>query len=80
MDQTKRLNIEYPHEEFGYLKLMAHKLNMSLKEFCTQKLMEAVEEEEDNLWADRLEKRIAEANPDDFVDWDEAMKVAGWDV
>jgi hypothetical protein len=78
--EMKRIDIDLPHGEYGYLKLMCHKLNMSIKDFCTKKIIEAVDEEEDNLWADRLEKRIAEADPSDFIEWDEMKKLAGWDV
>ncbi len=80
MPQTKRLNFDFPYEEYGYLKLMCHKLNTTMKDFCTQKIIEAIEEEEDNLWADRLEKHIAEAAPADFVSWEEMKKLARWDV
>lgn len=80
MANTKRLNIDYPFEEYGYLKLMAHRLNMTLKDFCTQKLIAAVEEEEDNLLAVQVEQRLATASPDDFIPWEQAIKEAGWDV
>lgn len=79
MQPNKRLIFDFPPEEFGYLKLLCHKLDVTLKEFCTQKLKEAIEEEECIILGTRLEMKSEEC-PEDFIPWEEAIKEAEWDV
>ena len=80
MPETKRLNIDFPHEEYGYLKLMCHKLNLSMKDFCTKKLIDALEEDEDILMAQQMDELIKNSKPDDFIPWEEAKTLMGMDV
>ena len=79
MKETVRINFEFPREEYPYLKLACAKLGVSLREFATKQLLEAVEEHEDLMLAQTASERLDALNEDDLIDWDDARRLAGWD-
>lgn len=42
--QYKRLSIEFPAEEYVYLKMVCAKQGISVKEFVTKSVMKSIEE------------------------------------
>lgn len=77
---THRLNIEFPSEDFTYLKMLCAEKGMSIKDFVVPVILRAMEEEEDALLARKAQKRLKILNPNDLISIEEAFKEAGWDV
>lgn len=80
MSETVRLNFEFPKEEYPYLKMLCAQKGISFKELATQLLLQAIEEYEDEMMAKKAEEIISNSSEDDWISWDEAYKLAGWDV
>ena len=76
---TIRLNFEFPLSEYPYLKMVCAKKGLSLREFATQLLVKAIEEAEDEMLAQKANKRLEIMKPEDLIPFDEASKLAGWD-
>jgi hypothetical protein len=76
---TVRLNFEFPREEYPYLKLLCAKRGLSLRDFGTELFIKAIEEAEDELLAQKANKRLEQREEKDLIDWDEATRLAGWD-
>lgn len=74
----KKLSVEFPAEEYVYLKMACAKKGMSLKEFVSQAVIRSIEEYEDELDLKTLEEITPEeragAQP-----WSEVKKELGWD-
>lgn len=79
MKTTVRLNFEFPREEYPFLKMLCAEKGVSLREFATELLMQAIEEYEDRILARKARKRLKEINKDDNISFDEAKKLAGWE-
>lgn len=47
MKDTVRLNFEFPRSEYPSLKMLCAKMGLSLKDFATQLIIEAIDEAED---------------------------------
>lgn len=77
---THRLNIEFPSDDYIYLKMLCAEKGMSIKEFIIPLILRAMEEEEDALLVRKAKKRLKNINPADFVPIEEAFKEAGWNV
>jgi len=79
MKSTVRLNFEFPREIYPYLKMICAKEGVSLREFATCVLVEAIEEYEDNLLAQEASKRLKGMDEKNLVSFSRAKKLAGWD-
>lgn len=77
--QYKKLSVEFPIEEYTYLKLACAKKGVSLKEFVTQSLIKSIEEYEDELDSISLKEALTEKNIKNAIPWEEAEKKLGWD-
>lgn len=77
--QYKKLSIEFPIEEYTYLKLACAKQGVSIKEFVTKSVIKTIENYEDELDLISLRKARAEENIKNAIPWDEAAKELGWD-
>ncbi|MBA2369012.1 MAG: hypothetical protein H0V82_08325 [Candidatus Protochlamydia sp.] len=75
----KKLNIEFPIEEYTYLKMACAKKGVSLKEFVTRSLIKSIEEYEDELDSISLKEALTEENIKNAISWNEAEKILGWD-
>lgn len=80
MSETIRLNFEFPKEEYPHLKMLCAQKGISFKELATQLLLQAIEEYEDEVMAKKAEEIMSNSSKDDWITWDEAYKLAGWDV
>jgi hypothetical protein len=77
--QYKKLSIEFPAEEYIYLKMACAKKEVSLKDFVTQAVIKAVEDYEDELDSLALQEALTEENIKNAIPWEEAKKQLGWD-
>jgi uncharacterized protein (DUF1778 family) len=77
--QYKRLSIEFPAEEYVYLKMACAKQGVSMKNFVTQAVIEHIEDYENKLDSIALRKALKEENLKNAIPWKEAEKQLGWD-
>jgi hypothetical protein len=77
---THRLNIEFPSDDYTYLKMLCAEKGVSIKDFVVPLILRAMEEEEDLLLSRKAQKRLKNINPDDLIPIEEAFKEAGWNV
>lgn len=74
----KKLSVEFPAEEYIYLKMACAKKGVSLKEFVNQAVIRSIEEYEDELDLKALEK-ITEDEREKAQPWEDVKKELGWD-
>lgn len=77
--QYKRLSVDFPAEEYVFLKLSCAKQHLSIKEFVNKAIMRSIDEYEDELDAKMLES-ITEDDLKNARPWEEVKKELGWDV
>jgi len=77
MKNTVRLNFEFPKKAYPYLKLLCREQGVSLREFATKTLIEAMEEYEDRILAKKAKKRLKELNSKENMSFDKAIGLAG---
>lgn len=75
---THRLNLDFPAEEYVYLKMLCTQKGVSIKDFVVPLILSAIEQEEDALLAQKASIRMKNSNPTDFISIDQAFKEAGW--
>lgn len=79
MRDTVRLNFEFPRKYYPYLKMVLAKRGISLKDFASRILIEAIESAEDELSTQRGNERLDKMNDEDLIPWEDAKHLAGWD-
>lgn len=62
-------------DEYPYLKMVCAKKGLSLKEFATNILIEAIQEAEDEMLAERANKRLETMQPGDVIGWSEVKQI-----
>lgn len=72
MKKTVRINFEFPREAYPYLKMLCAAKGISLKDFATQLLLQAIEEHEEG-------PIIKKGSGKKAISWDEARALAGLD-
>jgi hypothetical protein len=77
---THRLNIEFPSDEYSYLKMLCAEKGISIKDFVVPLILRAIEKEEDSLLTRKAQIRLKNMNPENLIPIDDAFKEAGWDV
>lgn len=77
--EHKRLSIEFPVEQFVYLKMTCAKKGISLKDFVTEAVIHSMEEYEDELALKALNESLTEENLKNAVPWEKVKKDLGWD-
>ena len=75
----KRLSIEFPAEEYTYLKLACAKQGISIKDFVTQAVVKTIEEYEEELDVLAFKEAYTEENIAKAVPWSEVKKELGWE-
>lgn len=78
--QTHRLNIDFPYDEYKYLKMLCADKGVSIKDFLVPVIIKAIEDEEDDKLAKKAARRLKNLNLDDCIPFEDAIKAAGWDV
>lgn len=77
--QYKKLSIEFPAEDYVFLKMACAKQQVSIKDFVTQAVNARIDAFEAELDAIALEKTLKEENIESAISWEEAKKDLGWD-
>lgn len=77
---THRLNIEFPSDDYTYLKMLCAKKGVSIKDFVVPLILRAIEEEEDALLVKKAEQRLKNMDSTDLIPIEEAFKEAEWNV
>lgn len=77
--RTHRLNIDFPADDYVYLKMLCAEKRLSLKDFLVPVILKAMEEEEDTLLARKAQQRLSRIHPDDLIPIEDAFEAAGWD-
>jgi hypothetical protein len=72
----KKLSVEFPAEEYVYLKMACVKKGVSLKEFVNQAVIRSVEEYEDELALKALEE-ITEEDRKNAQPWYDIKRELG---
>lgn len=72
----KKLTVEFPVEEYVFLKLACAKKGVSIKEFVNKAVMRSIEEYEDELDLKNLEQ-ITEDDRINALSWEEVKKELG---
>jgi len=75
----KKLSIEFPAEEYIYLKMACAKKGVTLKDFVTQAVIKTVEDYEDELDLLALREARTEENMKNAIPWEDVVKQLGWD-
>ena len=76
---TIRINFEFPRSYYPYLKMIIALKGLSLRDFASEVLIEAMEKAEDEMLAAKAIDRLAHLKEEDLIPWDEATRLAGWD-
>lgn len=77
---THRLNIEFPSDDYVYLKMLCAEKGVSIKDFVVPLILKAIKEEEDALLIRKARQRLKNMDPMDLIPIKDAFKEAGWDV
>jgi hypothetical protein len=77
---TNRLNIEFPSDEYTYLKMVCAGKGVSIKDFVVPLILKAIEDEEDVLLVKNAQQRLKSIDLDELIPIEEAFKEAGWNV
>ncbi len=77
---SRRLNIEFPSEEYTYLKMLCAEKGISIKDFVIPLILGAIEEEEDALLIRKAQQRLKNMDSTDLIPIEEAFKEAGWNA
>jgi uncharacterized protein (DUF1778 family) len=71
---TKKLTIEFPADEYVFLKMACEHQGISMKEFVTKSIIKSVEEYEDIIDKQNIESALADIIENSAVDWDDLKK------
>ena len=77
---VRRLNIEFPSDDYTYLKMLCAEKGVSIKDFVVPLILRAMKDEEDTLLIRKAQQRLKNMNPADLIPIEDAFKEAGWDV
>lgn len=74
----KKLSVEFPADEYVYLKMTCAKKGVSIKEFVNQAVIKSIEEYEDELDLKALEQ-VTEDERKNAQSWEDVKRELGWD-
>lgn len=77
---THRMNIDFPSDDYSYLKMLCAEKGITIKEFVVPLVLKAMEEEEDALLIRKAQQRLKNVDPSDLIPIEDAFREAGWDV
>lgn len=77
---THRLNIDFPSDEYTYLKMLCAEKGVSIKDFVVPLILKAIEQEEDALLTRKALHRLKSLDQNHLIPIEEAFKEAGWNV
>lgn len=75
MEKYKKLSVDFPADEYVYLKMACAKQNISIKDFVTKAVIKSIEDYEDDLTVEKLnEKNFETASGKVFKKYDKMFK------
>lgn len=74
----KKLSVDFPIEDYVFLKMACAKQNVSIKEFVNQAVIKSIDEYETYLDSLSLSE-ITQEEIDNAIPLDEVIKELGWD-
>jgi len=77
---THRMNIDFPSDDYTYLKMICAEKGVTIKDFVVPLILRAMEEEEDAFLARKAQQRLKNLDNTDLISIEDAFKEAGWDV
>jgi hypothetical protein len=77
---THRLNVEFPADDYAYLKMLCAEKGISIKDFVIPVVLEAMEKEEDALLIKKAKQRLKKMNTDNLIPIEDAFKQANWNT
>lgn len=77
---TNRLNIDFPSDDYTYLKMICAEKGVTIKDFVVPLILHAIEKEEEALLARKARHRLKNVNPEQLISIEDAFKEAGWDA
>jgi len=75
----RKLSVDFPEDEYDYLKMACAKQRVSLKEFVTKAVIHSIEDYEDELDVSDLGKARKDVAESGAITWEELEKRLGWD-
>lgn len=72
-----RLNFDFPRNYYAYLKMLCTQKGITLKDFATRLLIQAIEDEEDAQLAKEAIHRLETTKEEDFIPWKKARRLIG---
>ena len=78
-EKFKKLSIDFPVEEYLYLKLACAKKGVSIKDFVTKAIIRSVEDYEDEMDSASLGSARKEIAQSGVMSWKDLEKKLGWD-
>ena len=75
---TKKLTVDFPLDEFIYLKMACAKQDITIKDFVTKAVIRSVEDYEDELDKESLEAARKDIEKNGTVSWNEMCNEMGW--
>lgn len=79
MKQTKKLTVDFPADEFVYLKMACARQDISIKDFVTRAVIRGIEDYEDEMDKYTLEEARKDIAENGVVSWEEASDAIGWE-
>lgn len=73
-EHYKKLSIDFPIEEYTFLKLACAKQSKSMKDFVTESIMKSIDEVEAELDSIALKEAMTEENIKNAIPWSEVKK------
>ncbi|MBA3722398.1 MAG: hypothetical protein H0W88_08345 [Parachlamydiaceae bacterium] len=77
--KTKKLTVDFPIDEFIYLKMACAKQDVTIKEFVTKAVIKSVEDYEDDLDKASIEAARKDIQENGTVSWKEMCDEMGWE-
>lgn len=77
--EYKRLSIEFPTDEYVYLKMACAKQGVSMKEFVTTAITMYMEDYEDKLAIEAFNRELTEDNIKKAIPLDQLISELGFD-
>jgi len=78
MSDTHHLNVDFPFDDYLYLKKICARKGLPIRDFIIPLVLRAMDEEEDTILAKKARRRLKNLNPADLIPIDEAFKIAEW--
>ncbi|MBA3956904.1 MAG: hypothetical protein H0X51_00710 [Parachlamydiaceae bacterium] len=75
----KKLSVDFPAQEYVYLKMACAKQGISIKDFVTKAVVRSIEDYEDEMDSASLGIARKEVAENGVITWKELEKKLGWD-